>query len=182
MNFEFTDEQKLFADSVRALRARPSREGCARARPRSAFSVRRGAADERAGAHGHHHSGSRRRPRRHADGRRDRHRADRRGVSAQRRRGAVRQFRPDPHLRRIRDAGAEGALAAGSPRRQHGDEPRHDRAGRRLRRHRARDHAPSPTARDTSSTAPRCSRPSARTPRSSSSMCATGPGSTASAR
>ena len=33
------------------------------------------------------------------------------GMSAQRRRGAIRQFRPDPHFCRIRHGGAEGALA-----------------------------------------------------------------------
>ena len=104
MNFDFTEEQKLFAELGAPLRAGASGEGRAQARARSALSVRRRQADERAGADGHHHPRGRRRPGRLADGRGDRHRADRRGLPAQRRRGAVRQFRPDPHLRRIRHA------------------------------------------------------------------------------
>ena len=55
MNFDFTEEQKLFAEVRAQVRAGASRQGRAQARARSALSLRRGQADERAGAHGHHH-------------------------------------------------------------------------------------------------------------------------------
>ena len=139
MNFDFTEDPEAVRGFRARLRPGASRRGHARARPQSALSLRRGAADEPAGPDGDHDPRRRRRPGRHPDGRRDRHRADRRGLSAQRRRGAVRQFRPDPHLRRICDAGPEGEMAArpvGRPRRH---EPRHERARRRLRRDRSGD-------------------------------------------
>ena len=147
------------------LRAGASRKGFAQARSRSAFPVRRGEEDGRAGPHGHHVAGSRWRPGRHAGRRRHRHRASGIRVSAQRRRGAVRQFRADPHLRRIRQRGAEEALAARSARRPHGDEPWHVGARRRLGGDRSHHQRAARTARTTSSTAPKCFPPSARTPR-----------------
>ena len=131
------------AKAVRRIRAQvragASRQGCGQARARSALPLRRGQADGPAGADGHHHCGGRRRRRRHADGCGDRYRAGRARLPAQRRRSAVRQLRPDPYLLGIRHAGAEGALAAQAADRRLGDEPRHDRAERRLRRHRAQD-------------------------------------------
>ena len=139
MQFTFPEEQQAFADSVRRFAlAKLAPDALKRAHdPR--LSVRRRQADERAGAHGHQPAGGRRRPGRNADGRRHRHRAGRRRLPAQRRRGAVRQFRADPHLRRIRHGAAEGALAARPPAGPHGDEPRHHRARCRLRRHRPQD-------------------------------------------
>src|SRR5262249_36278697 len=92
------------------FRAHAPRKGCAQARARPALSVRRRETDERARSHGHQPARGRRRPRRHAHGRGDRHRAGRRRLPAQLRRGAVRQFRTDPHLRRIWNAATEGWL------------------------------------------------------------------------
>ena len=59
-------------------------------------------------------------------------------MPAQLRRAAVRQFRPDPHLRRIREPGAEADVAARPARRPRRHEPRHERARRRLSRDRSR--------------------------------------------
>ena len=55
MNFAFTEEQQLLADSVRGFAlAHLAKDALARAHePR--FPVRGGAADERAGPHGHHY-------------------------------------------------------------------------------------------------------------------------------
>ena len=127
VDFDFTAEQKSVCRTGAAVRARSSCAGVAQARARSTLSFRCRRADGPAGLDGHRAAASRRRPGRHADGRGHRHRTGRGRMPAERRRGAVRQFRSDPHFRRIRHAGAEAALAGRAPRRAHGHEPRHDR-------------------------------------------------------
>ena len=139
MNFDFTAEQKQFAESVRRFAREHLAEGALKRAhdPRFPFDVAQLMAKQ--GLMGITLPRKRRRAGRHADGRRDRHRAGRRRMPAQRRRGAVRQFRSDPHLCRIRHAGAKGALARRTARRPHGDEPRHDRTRCRLGADRSQD-------------------------------------------
>ena len=182
MNFDFTEEQKLFAESVRRFaQAHLAKDALKRAHdPRFPFDVAKLMSEQ--GLMGITIP--------EADGGQGGSLMDAviaiEQIAAVCPRSAdVVQFGNFGPIRTFAEYGtdvSEEEVADRMPRRPHGDEPRHERAGRRLGRDRPQDHAPSRTARTTSSTAPRCSPPSARTPRSFSSMCATGPASAASAR
>ena len=65
MNFDFTDEQKLFADAVRKFAAAKLEAGSLARAHDPRFSLRRRRAHEPAGSARHHHPAGRRRPGRH---------------------------------------------------------------------------------------------------------------------
>ena len=167
MNFEFTDEQKLFAESVRRFALAHLAQGALKRAhdPRFPFDVAKLMGEQ--GLMGITIA--------EADGGQGGSLMDAviaiEQIAAVCPRSAdVVQFGSFGPIRTFAEYGtpaAEGALAARPPGRRRGDEPRHDRARRRLGRDRPRAPPQSRTARTTSSTAPRCSPPSARTRRSS---------------
>ena len=161
MNFAFTEEQQLLADSVRGFAlAHLARDALARAHdPRFPFAVARLMSEQ--GLMGITIP--------EADGGQggtlmDAVIAIEQVASVCPRSADVVQFGNFGPIRTFAEygsAGAEGALATGSARRSRRAEPRHERAGRGLSRHRAENLGARRTARTMSSTAPRCSPPSA---------------------
>ncbi len=138
MDFELSEEHRVFADSVRrfaqdklasgALERAHSREypwewrscwpsrGCSASRSRS-----------------------RRRAGRHSDACRAGDPGSGAGLPEKRRHRPSRQLRPDPHLRRIRLGRAEGPISPGPTRRKEADRARYERAGSGFGSNRAED-------------------------------------------